>query len=621
MDNYDVIVIGGGHAGIEASYASARMGCRTLMIALNLETIGLMSCNPAIGGLGKSQLVREIDALGGLQARLADRCGIHFRKLNRSKGPAVQSTRIQCDKSLYRDFAKRVLEETPNLSLWQDEAESLFIENGRVAGVEAKTAGRIRSRVVVLAPGTFLSGLLHIGADSFPGGRLADQSPNLLSKTLRVLGFEMGRFKTGTPARIDGRTLDYSKMEPQPGEEPPPGLSFFTKFKLKNQVKCYLTRTNNVVHEIIKENLDRSPLYTGQIKGTGVRYCPSIEDKVIRFEDKDSHRVFIEPEGLTTHEIYPNGLSTSLPLDVQKKMIQEIPGMEGAELTRPGYAVEHDFVQPTQLFAWLESKSIDDLFLAGQINGTTGYEEAAAQGLLAGVNAALRVRGETPFVLRRDQAYIGVLIDDLVTKGTNEPYRMFTSRVEYRLLLREDNAAARLSELGKRIGLLREKDFHNVEVVETAVNETVERLVKSRPSIAMTNKVLEAHGADSTTERLSLAEVLRRPEIVLSDLMDIDKDLSALSETVRERVEIEIKYKGYVERALLEAKRFQKIENVRIPEGIIYEKIQGLSNEVIEKLKNILPTSLGQASRISGVTPVALLALYRFLNSDHEEQQ
>ncbi len=615
MNSYDVIVVGGGHAGIEASYAAARMGCRTLLVALNLETIGQMSCNPAIGGLGKSQLVREIDALGGLQGRLADRCGIHFRRLNLSKGPAVQSTRIQCDKALYRDFSKRVLEETQNLSLWQDEVLALFIEDGRVAGIETRAAGRIKARAVIVSPGTFLTGLLHIGGESFPGGRLGDHASNSLAKSLRVLGFELGRFKTGTPARLDGRTLDYSKMEPQAGEEPAPGISFFTKVKLKNQATCYLTRTTTEVHKIIKDNLNRSPLYTGQIQGTGVRYCPSIEDKVVRFADKDSHRVFIEPEGISTSEIYPNGLSTSLPLDVQIMMIRAVPGLERAELTRPGYAVEHDFVQPTELYAWLETKKIRDLFLAGQINGTTGYEEAAAQGLVAGINAALRVKGEPPFSLRRDQAYIGVLIDDLVTRGTNEPYRMFTSRVEYRLLLREDNAAARLAETGRKIGLLREKDYRKVEAVETAVNETLERLSKTRPDIARTNKVLERHGVEATTEKLSIADLLRRPEFEISDMDELDKSLAELSSFVRERIEIEIKYKGYVDRALEEVKRFKRIEKVTIPESLDFKSVPGLSNEVIEKFNLIKPFTLGQASRISGVTPVALLALYRYLKT------
>lgn len=618
---YDVIVVGGGHAGIEAAHAGARMGCRTLLITLNIERIGEMSCNPAIGGLGKSQLVREMDALGGLQARLADRCGIHFRRLNRSKGPAVQSTRIQCDKALYRGFSTRVLEETDNLSIWQDEVEGLYIEGERVAGVDSKTAGRLRARVVVLAPGTFLSGLLHIGDKSFAGGRLGDQASNHLPKSLRVLGFEMGRFKTGTPPRLDGRSLDYEQMQSQPGEEPPCGISFFTKHKLRNQALCYITRTTPEVHEIISENLERSPLYTGKITGTGVRYCPSIEDKVVKFPDKDSHRVFIEPEGLSSNEVYPNGLSTSLPWDVQQRMIRAVPGLAHTEFTRPGYAIEHDFVQPTQLFGWLETKEIRDLFLAGQINGTTGYEEAAAQGLIAGINAALRVKSKDPFTLGRDEAYIGVLIDDLVTRGTNEPYRMFTSRVEYRLLLREDNACARLSGKGQRIGLLREKDYRKVEEAERSCKETIEYLEKTRPPIEETNRILSDHGLPSTTEKLSLADLLRRPEINLADLRELDENLGSLSDFVSERTQIEVKYSGYINRTLDEIKRFQRIEKVRIPEDLAFKEVAGLSNEVIEKLSLIRPLTLGQASRISGITPVALLALYRYLRQAEPDEQ
>jgi tRNA uridine 5-carboxymethylaminomethyl modification enzyme len=618
---YDVIVVGGGHAGIEAAHAAARMGASTLLITLNIERIGEMSCNPAVGGLGKSQLVREIDALGGLQARLADRCGIHFRRLNRSKGPAVQSTRIQCDKAGYRNLCRRVLEQTSSLSIWQDEVEGLYIEGERAAGVDTKAAGRLRARVVVLAPGTFLSGLMHIGEKSFEGGRLGERASNHLTKGLRVLGFEMGRFKTGTPPRLDGRSLDYEKMKAQPGEEPPPALSFFTLHKLLNRTPCYITRTTPQVHEIIAENLERSPLYSGKITGTGVRYCPSIEDKVVKFPDKDSHRVFVEPEGLSTNEVYPNGLSTSLPWDAQQRMIHAVPGLERAEFIRPGYAIEHDFVQPTQLFAWLETKAIRDFFLAGQINGTTGYEEAAAQGLLAGINAALRVKGKEPFTLGRDQAYVGVLIDDLVTRGTNEPYRMFTSRVEYRLLLREDNAHARLSEDAHRIGLLREKDYLRVKEAEESCSQTIGHLERTRPKVERTNQILAEHGLASTTEKLSLADLLRRPELSIEDLDEIDEGIEGLTDFVKERVQIEVKYSGYINRTLDEIKRFQRIEKVRIPEGIDFAEVAGLSNEVIEKLSSIRPLTLGQASRISGITPVALLALYRYLKQGKPDEQ
>ncbi len=612
---YDVIVVGGGHAGIEASHAAARMGAKTLLITMNVERIGEMSCNPAIGGLGKSQLVKEIDALGGLQARLTDRCGIHFRRLNRSKGPAVQSTRIQCDKGLYREFARRVLEETENLYIWQDKVNSLYIEEEKVVGVEALIAGRVYARVVVLAPGTFLRGLMHIGDKNFDGGRLGDQTSISLPNSLRVLGFEMGRFKTGTPPRLDARSINYAKMQAQFGEEPPPGMSFFSRRKLVNQVQCHITRTNSQVHKVITSNLELSAMYSGNITGTGVRYCPSIEDKIVRFADKDSHRVFIEPEGANTHEVYPNGLSTSMPLEVQLRMVRLVPGLEKAQFIRPGYAIEHDYVQPTQLTSWLEAKNIGNLFLAGQINGTTGYEEAAAQGLIAGLNAALRIKEKEPFALGRDEAYIGVLIDDLITRGTAEPYRMFTSRVEYRLLLREDNAYARLSEKAYRLGLLREKDYKKVALAEKGIRKAIGQLEQLRPSLEETNAVLTSLDLSLATEKLSLADILRRPKVSISEISALEQSIQNLTPFQKERVEIEVKYQGYIKRSMEDVQRFQKIEKVKIPETLDYKAVPGVSNEIIEKLSAIRPATLGQASRISGVTPVALLALFRYLKS------
>lgn len=618
---YDVIVIGAGHAGCEAALAAARLGAQTLLLTIDLNKIGAMSCNPAVGGLAKGHLVKEIDALGGEMARNTDETGIQFRRLNTSKGPAVRATRAQSDMLRYSLRMKSVIESQPNLDIYQAMAGRILAKDGRVQGVETTIHEEIYGKTVIVTTGTFLNGLIHIGLERFPAGRLGDPPSNRLAKSIKELGFEIGRLKTGTTPRLNARTIRFDGLEIQNGDEPLPKFSFSTTSIPLPQRPCYITYTNAKTHEIIRSNLNRSPMFTGVIEGIGARYCPSIEDKVFRFPERERHQVFLEPEGLDTIEIYPNGIPTSLPIDVQWQMVRSIEGLERAEIMKPGYAIEYDYSNPVQLKPSLETHLIHGLFFAGQINGTSGYEEAAAQGLMAGINAVMLIRERPPVILDRSQAYIGVLIDDLVTKGTKEPYRMFTSRAEYRLLLREDNADQRLAPLGRELGLLSDEAWDIFQKKRQKIQQIhgILRELQLRPEEI--NPWLEAKGSPTISHSVRLEDLVRRPEIGINDVMELAKklgvhggsDLDDINHDILAQVEIEIKYAGYVKRQMEEAEAFRKWEHLALPSDLNYFDIPGLSNEIRQKLTAQRPPSLGMASRISGVTPAAITAIRIYL--------
>ena len=623
-EHFDVIVIGGGHAGTEAAAASARMGMNTLLLTHNIETLGQMSCNPAIGGIGKGHIVKEIDALGGIMASATDKAGIQFRTLNSSKGPAVRATRAQADRILYKNAVRFALENQENLKIFQQPVEDLIVQNDRVTGAITKMGVKFYAKSVILTAGTFLNGLIHIGMENYQGGRAGDPASVSLAQRLKELPLRVGRLKTGTPARIDARSINFSVLEKQYGDNPTPVFSYLgNRSDHPKQIPCYITHTNEQTHDIIRSGLDRSPMYTGVIDGVGPRYCPSIEDKIMRFADKNSHQVFVEPEGLTTHEVYPNGVSTSLPFDIQYAFIRSMKGFENAFITRPGYAIEYDYFDPRDLKSTLESKYIDGLFFAGQINGTTGYEEAAAQGLLAGTNAALKIQEKEGWCPGRDQAYMGVLVDDLATLGTKEPYRMFTSRAEYRLLLREDNADARLTEKGRELGLVddvRWKAFsEKQEIIEKELQRLKDQWVNPNSiNAAQINELLK----NPMQRESSLEAMIRRPEVDYLSLMAVDGLGPAVEHLqAAEQIEIKIKYQGYIDRQLDEIAKLKRHENTLLSADIDYSNVKGLSNEVVLKLNSVKPENIGQASRISGVTPAAISILLIYLKKNHVKRK
>ncbi len=612
---FDVIVIGGGHAGTEAALAPARMGLKTLLITHNIETLGQMSCNPAIGGIGKGHLVKEIDAMGGIMAKAADAAGIHFRTLNQRKGPAVRATRAQADRALYKAYIRHALENQNNLYLFQQAVDDLLIEQDQVAGIETQMGLKIKAKSVILTSGTFLGGKIHIGMQNYSAGRAGDPPSIRLAERLRSLPFRVERLKTGTPPRIDRRTIDFSELEQQPGDKPRPIFSFMGEHNDQpEQTVCYITRTNPITHEIIASGLDRSPMYAGEIEGIGPRYCPSIEDKTVRFAERESHQIFIEPEGLNSNEIYPNGISTSLPFDIQYKMVQSIKGFEKAHITRPGYAIEYDFFDPRDLKPTLETRVIKGLFFAGQINGTTGYEEAAAQGLLAGINAALQVQQKEEFIVTRDMAYIGVMIDDLITLGTKEPYRMFTSRAEYRLILREDNADKRLTPLAQKLGLIDEARWqafnHKMEEIERLTQKLKESWLspQSKQLQNYPEKIQKLVSKEN-----SLYELLKRPECEIKDLLPDYPLNTAQDEQILQQVQTKAKYSGYLNRQKEEIEKQKQYQQTRLPEDLDYSEVKGLSNEAKEKLNRIKPWSIAQAAKISGITPATISILLVWL--------